>query len=509
METTRDTSARKLREFAEERWWLGDIGATLRIEEQLHTRLLAEGDAAQAAMRAMRIALMWGTRGDLTLTRAWLGRAERILADVPECEVHGYAVYLDAAARLEMGDDPATVAEAVGELGRLAERFPDRTLESFALMVRGVAAVRSGDLRGFASLDEAMLPVIGGHTDPFWGGDIFCSIIHMCEMLGDFGRMRAWTRTLEAWASALSSTFLFVGVTRIHQLQLLRAAGEWDVVEREIGEQSAAIADKHGWLAGAGYYELGEVHRLRGRDDAARAAYELVRGFGLEPQPGEALLLAAAGDPERALEGLLVALAGAGGLERARLIPASARIAAASGDVDLARQLADELSATASRFGTPGLLAGAARARATCQTSVGDWSGAEESLEDAARTYRQQGQRLELAEVHEELAAVHGGRGDSTRAAAALATARAIYTSLGATAPLARLDATSALPAGLTAREVDVLTRVASGLSNKEVARALVISDKTVGRHLSNIFTKTGTSSRTAAAAWAREHRVL
>lgn len=509
MEATRESTVGQLRELAEQRWWLGDIGETLRLEEQLHARLLADGDAAEAAMRAMRIALMWGTRGDLTLTQAWAGRADRILADVPECAAHGYALYLDAVSRLEMGQDPAVVAQSLEELRRLASRFSDRTLESFALTVEGVAAIRSGDLRGFVALDEAMLPVVGGQTDPFWGGDIFCSIIHMCEMLGDVGRMRAWTRTLEAWASTLSSTFLFVGVTRIHQLQLLRAAGEWDVVEREIGEQSAAIADKHGWLAGAGYYELGEVHRLRGRDDAARAAFELVRGFGLEPQPGEALLLAAAGDPGRALEGLLAALAGAGDLARARVIPAAARIATATGDVDLARQLADELSATASRFGTPGLLAGAACARATCQAASGDWSGAEEALEEAARLYRQQGQRLELAEVHEELAAVHDGSGDTTRASAARATARAVYTSLGATAPLARLDAPSSFPAGLTAREVDVLVRVASGLSNKEVARALVISDKTVGRHLSNIFTKSGTTSRTGAAAWAREHRLL
>ena len=54
-----------------------------------------------------------------------------------------------------------------------------------------------------------------------------------------------------------------------------------------------------------------------------------------------------------------------------------------------------------------------------------------------------------------------------------------------------------------------MLACVASGASNREVAQRLVISDKTVSRHLANIFTKAGVSSRTAAAAWAREHGLV
>ena len=63
-----------------------------------------------------------------------------------------------------------------------------------------------------------------------------------------------------------------------------------------------------------------------------------------------------------------------------------------------------------------------------------------------------------------------------------------------------------ALPGGLTAREAEVLGLVASGRSNLQIAAALVLSEKTVARHLSNIFTKIGVTSRTAAAAYAFEH---
>ena len=59
---------------------------------------------------------------------------------------------------------------------------------------------------------------------------------------------------------------------------------------------------------------------------------------------------------------------------------------------------------------------------------------------------------------------------------------------------------------GLTGREVEVLRIVASGRSNREVADALGLSEKTVARHLANIFTKLGVASRTEAAAFAYEH---
>jgi len=64
-------------------------------------------------------------------------------------------------------------------------------------------------------------------------------------------------------------------------------------------------------------------------------------------------------------------------------------------------------------------------------------------------------------------------------------------------------------PEGLTDREVEVLRLIARGRSNREVAALLVISPKTVGRHVENVYAKIGVSSRAAAAVWAMEHRLL
>ena len=97
-------------------------------------------------------------------------------------------------------------------------------------------------------------------------------------------------------------------------------------------------------------------------------------------------------------------------------------------------------------------------------------------------------------------------------AASSFAAAEALFDQIGA-----RLDASQTrgltgrrgLPAGLTEREAEVLRLIAAGSTNKDIAAALFLSEKTVSRHLSNIFTKLNVSSRTAAAGYAFEHGLL
>jgi DNA-binding NarL/FixJ family response regulator len=101
--------------------------------------------------------------------------------------------------------------------------------------------------------------------------------------------------------------------------------------------------------------------------------------------------------------------------------------------------------------------------------------------------------------------------GDDHSASSELTAARRAFHELGAVsaeAEAARM-LTSALPRGLTEREVEVLRLVATGKSNPEIAETLVLSEKTVARHLSNIFTKLDVPTRTAAAAFAFENRLL
>jgi DNA-binding NarL/FixJ family response regulator len=92
------------------------------------------------------------------------------------------------------------------------------------------------------------------------------------------------------------------------------------------------------------------------------------------------------------------------------------------------------------------------------------------------------------------------------------AAARETFETLGAAPDIARLDAALAAPtnsSGLSPRELQVLRLVAAGKSNKVIASELSLSEKTVDRHISNIFNKLDVSSRTAAAAWAFQHRLI
>lgn len=326
-----DLSADEFELLARAHWWLGDVPSSSRVEELAHRRHLAEGDVAAAAESALRLCEVWGTRGDMALATAWLSTARRLLGGLPRGRLHGYLDYLVAFVDLDFEGDVEGAAATSVELRKLAAEEDDANLDCFALALTGFAAVSAGDLDGFAALDEAMIPVVSGRVEPIWGGDVYCSVIHLCESLGDLSRMRAWTDALAQWAEPLSSTFMYAGITRLHQLQLLRAEGEWDRVLAELESQSAGLVGAHGWLAGTGFYELGEIHRARGDDEAARAAYGRAQSFGIEPQPGAALLQHADGDTEAALACLRTALAECGPLGRSRLLEATARVATAAG----------------------------------------------------------------------------------------------------------------------------------------------------------------------------------
>jgi DNA-binding NarL/FixJ family response regulator len=107
------------------------------------------------------------------------------------------------------------------------------------------------------------------------------------------------------------------------------------------------------------------------------------------------------------------------------------------------------------------------------------------------------------------LAGAYRALGDEGSATRELDAAQAVFERLGASPDVARaiaLRKDRELPGGLTPRELEVIALVAEGGSNREIAEELDLSEKTVARHLSNIFTKLGISSRTAAAAFAYEH---
>lgn len=495
-------------------WFLGEIPESLALSERAFAGYLGAGRRSDAAVLSLRIGLMSGIRGEFALAEAWIRRAGRLIRDEPPGPALGYLLYaqaqLSGEAHLDPQSDtgPGQVPPITQQLAQLANEFPDPALSCFSAVLRGMGLIRAGRINaGFAALDEAMLPVVAGRVDPLWAGDIYCTVIHTCEELGELGRMRAWTQALEQWATPISDLFIYFTVTRVHQLQLLSAQGEWDRVEAEMGRHSKRLVGVHRWLPGSGLAEIGDIRRLRGDFDGAEEAYAQARAHGVEPQPGEALLLHAQGRTQEALTVLRAAIGERSGLYRSRLLPSAVVVATEAGALTMADELAGDLADTAEYFGTAGLRARANEARARVLLARGSPRSAIPLIEAAAAVYREQGHRYAIAQTHELLGRAHQDLGDDDAASASQATAEAIYDRLGALPDAARLsrsgDAGEDGLGGLTAREREVLICIASGASNREAAEELFISAKTVGRHLANIYLKLGVSTRTAAAAWA------
>lgn len=489
-------------------WWMGEVPTSLAMSEEVYHRYRAEGDDLLAARKALDLGLRWLVRGDLVITSGWANRARKLLASMPDCPERGYLIYLDACVALDYADlGPTRVA--ADTLQAMGERFPSPPLTSFGLVLSGLVDIREGaPSSGFAQLDEAMLPVLSGHLPPEWAGDIYCTVIHTCYELGDTPRMRAWTQAMEQWCQQFHGEVVYSGICRVHKLQLMCLEGRWADAEESIRASGTELVGRNNWVAGGAFYEVGELRRLRGDAEGAHEAYGRARTLGIEPMPGEALLQLAEGQPERAWASISAALVGADQLSAAALGGPAVEIALALHLMDTAERLSDELEATAHTFGTAGFRAWAAHARALVHLAMGRYDEALHCLRVAAIEYRSVHARYQSARIHELRAVAHERMGDRAAAAAEAAQAVAIYRSLGAAPDVARLTGDEDRPGGLTEREVQVLELIASGASNKETAVRLCISQKTVGRHLSNIFTKVGVTSRTAAAAWAREHGI-
>lgn len=485
-------------------WRLGHAKEFSRLAERVYSQL-ARTDPTAAGAKATELALAWFVRGDINVGQGWLNRARRLLVGTPEGTAHGYLAYLDAVESILL-QDVSAISERVAALRAVGGRLDEPAVTALALIAAGLEALltaRTAD--AYALIDEAMLAVIADQVPIEWAGDIYCIVLHHCHRVADLPRMRAWTRSMEQWCD-ISKSVPYGGVCDVHRLQVQAAAGDYRELESRLLTASRALEEVNGWAAAEGYYQLGEVRRLLGDTDGAVAAFAAARSFGLDPQPGEALLQCGQGDSSSAWTTIRVALAGGDRLTRVRLLRAAVEIALTRENYDEAETHCRELESSAAAFGTPGFLAWAAHARGALLVRRGMFDEALVSLETALREYRTQQARYETAEIYEWMALAHKGLGDEGLAAADAATAENIFGQLGVEPP--RICGTPT-PGRLTRREVDVLARIAAGATNKQVGAQLYISEKTVGRHLANIYAKVGVSTRTAAVAWAYANGVM
>jgi ATP/maltotriose-dependent transcriptional regulator MalT len=502
---TEQLETNDLSDFGLAAWRLGHGRHSMQLSEQAFNRLNAANDTHGAAMKAVEVALQWFNGGDLTITRVWINRARRLHDQQPDDRILAYLLYVDSLVAIEQGRND--VAKDLAEqLQEVTDRLNDPGFTALCFTASGVTMLPfARTSEAFAQLDEAMMPVLADQVPVDWAGDIYCAVIHECHRLADLNRMKTWFEAMEVWRKGPKVTASWYGTTcEVHKMDLHSATKTFGEVEQRLLDAIAAMGDFPG-TAGKGLYELGEIRRRKGDLDGARQAFAQAREHNIDPQPGEALLRSQLGEADAAATDLRMRMdAENDDINRTRLLPAAVEIALARNKIDDADRYCTELEDGAEKFDSPGFRAWARHARGAVLVKQGKAAEALPVLQDALRRYRATQCRYEMAQVYEWMALARTASGDAEGAKAETANANAIYQQLGATPSQEHAEA----PGGLTKRELEVLAGIAAGGSNRDIGKQLFISEKTVGRHLANIYVKLGVSSRTAAAAWAHENKV-
>jgi DNA-binding CsgD family transcriptional regulator len=187
----------------------------------------------------------------------------------------------------------------------------------------------------------------------------------------------------------------------------------------------------------------------------------------------------------------------------------------AAQDLASAHAGADELDQIAELLAAPYVRAVAASAAGAVLLAEGDARSALPKFRVASSAWRELDAPYEIARVRVLIGLACRALGDPETSAMELDGARKAFQQLGAKPDIERLNALTRRPyggataAGLTPREVQVLRLVASGKTNRAIAKQLGLSEKTVARHVHNSLTKIGVPSRAAATAYAYEHGLI
>lgn len=499
-------------------WWREDLAACLTAREGAYHGYRATGDHRAAARMALWIGddHLW-FRGAPAVAEGWFSRARRLLDGLPECPEHGWLAVFHAHVALG-GGDLAAARRLAHDAQRIGRSQGLVGLELFALATDGVVQVEQGRVsEGLRCLDEAAAAALAGeyeHLAPAaWS---CCLLLSACDELREDERGAQWCDEVVAFSRRIGASFV-VGNCRSHYGSILTRRGRWAEAERELGAAVRSLAQGPAWWRGDALARLGELRRRQGRQGAARRDFEQAGEHWLACT-GLAAMCLDEGDVGGAAELAERALRHAppGSPRRADALDIAVRSRLARGDLDMATSHAQELERIAEAAGTRSLWGTARLCSGRMAAASGDAGAAAGHYADAVALFERAGAPLEAAQARLELARALI---DASRVALAESEARrahATLTGLGAGAEAARAAALVDVPTGgsaalnpLTPRQVEVLGLAADGLTEQEIAERLVLSEHTVHRHLGNIYTRLGCSSRAAAVAQASRMGLL
>ena len=497
-------------------YMLGRDGDSLGYLERAYHTYLDDGETMRAVRCAFWVGINLALRGEMSRATGWLGRAQRLVErEEDDCVERGYLL-IPVMLRHEANGNWEAAYAAATEAAEIGERFDDANLLALAMHEQGLMLVNQGRVEeGLGLVDEAMVAVTAGELSPIVTGIVYCSVISGCQEVYALRRAQEWTAALTRWCEEQPDMVSFTGRCLVHRAEIMELHGAWrEALEEARRARLRCAQAKNRSAVAQAFYRQGEVHRLQGRFSAAEEAYRDASRFGFEPQPGLALLRLAQGNYDAASAAIRRAVGETTEpLKRARLLPAYVEIMLAVGDVDEARIACRELKEISARYESGMLGAMVAHAEGAIDLAGGDARAALLALRRAWQAWQELEVPYEAARVRVLVGLACRALGDDDTAELELEAARGVFEQLEALPDLARVDslihqAPSTDAHGLTPRELQVLRLVAAGQTNKAIAAELVLSGRTVDRHVSNIFSKLGVSSRAAATAYAYEHQL-
>ena len=476
-----------------------------RYRERAHEAYLAQGRVRESVRAAFWLGFHLINRGEHARAAGWLSRVRRLTADDDD-ELNGLLTQVQAASLMFTGDNVSAMPLFERALIS-AQRSGNRDATVLAVMGRGRCLEMAGRrVEAVDALDEAMAIVTGGDVAPEVAGMAYCSVIDLCMRLYDVRRAQEWTQALTGWCDEQAGLVPFRGVCLVHRAEILQLRGAWDEAAGAADDACRRLEHSQQGALGTAYYRVAELERQRGRFTEAEQFYQKAAAAGAEVQPGFGRLRAAQGNPQAAIAGIERAL-----LEDPRspnrpvLLAARVELALAAGDIDTAARHVAELRSLAT--GTPYLRGLAGYAEGAVRLACDDPQAAIPALRRAWSHWQAIEAPYEAARTRVLVAAACRALGDTDAEQMELDGARQVFALLGAVTELAALDESATVTGHpLSPRELEVLRLLATGATNRAVADRLFISERTVARHVSNIFAKLGVASRAAATAYAYEH---
>jgi DNA-binding CsgD family transcriptional regulator len=490
-----------LEELSWAAWWQDDAEAVFRTRTLAYRLYRAEGDLPGAARMATWLACdELDFNGAAAVAGGWLRRAHRLLDGHDELAEHGWLAFFDGYLASASGDVPRTL-ELARSTARIGRQLGVPDLEMLGLALEGATLVSCAAVEdGMRCLDEATVAAVQGEAAiPIAGAWACCFLVTACTVVRDYERAFEWCDRIAEFADRYGSRYM-LAFCRAEYGGVHLCRGRWNEAERLLEASVEDFLHSRPAMAGGPLAALAELRRLQGRSGDVAALLDQA-GASRASQLCVARQALDQGDALRAvelMERLLRQLPEARRLQRVPALEILIRARAMRGELDEARASLETFDELTRLAGTEAMSAARELARGRVARAAGEHEQARIHFEDAVDRFESVGATFDAAEARGELAASLLALGRADAAALEAELARATMLELGA-APRPE----NAPPLPLTPREHDVLRLLAAGLTNRQIAEQLVLSEHTVHRHVTNILRKLELPSRAAAAAHA------